>query len=106
MYLLLQVDKLNADLLSECARHDKLVQELNDRHNKELSLTKQRFEEEIARLHSEMEQLQKGVVKVMKFVTNLIHTWGFNFQTTAHPLPSLSHTQLFGNTEPLPSHYS
>ena len=60
----LQVDKLNAELLSERARHEKMVQELRGRHEGEMNLTRQGYQEEMAKLQREMDQLKEGSVKV------------------------------------------
>ena len=63
MYVL-QVDKLNAELLSERARHEENVQELRKRHEGEMNVTRQGYQEEMAKLQREMDQLKEGSVKV------------------------------------------
>ena len=58
------MDKLNAELLSERARHEKHTQELRVSHSDELTLIRQRHEGDISRVQSEVERLQEREVKV------------------------------------------
>ena len=60
----LQIDKLNAELLSERAGHEKHVQELRERHMGEMDTARKGFREEVAKLQREMDQLKEGSVKV------------------------------------------
>ena len=60
----LQVDKLNAELLSERVRHEGNVQELRERHEREMNITRQGYQEEMAKLQREMDQLKEGSAKV------------------------------------------
>ena len=67
-YFLNQVDRLNADLLSQQARRDKCVQELRARHTEELNAVKEKYEDDVSRLQGRMDQLQDGAVKVSECV--------------------------------------
>lgn len=62
--LISQVDRLNAELLSERARHERLVQELRERHEGEMDLIRQGYQEEGEKLQREIDQLKEGSVKV------------------------------------------
>ena len=64
----LQIDKLNTELLSERAGHEKHVQELKERHEGEMGTARKGFREEVAKLQREMDQLKEGSVKVRRSV--------------------------------------
>lgn len=60
----LQVDTLNARLLSEKARHEKLQEEANSSHREEVSKLKRVHTEEILKLTAKLEQLNRDVEQV------------------------------------------
>ena len=59
-----QIDKLSSELLSQQTKHDRLVQEMKDSHEEEVNSIKRRSEEDVARLQSQVELLQKESTKV------------------------------------------
>ena len=51
-------------MLSERARHEEIMEELRERHEREMGLTRQGYQEEMEKLQREMNQLKEGSVKV------------------------------------------
>ena len=60
----MQIDRLNTELLSERARHEKHEQELRERHGEEMNLTRRSYEGEVSKLQKELERFKEGSVQV------------------------------------------
>jgi hypothetical protein len=74
----LQIDKLNAELLSERMGHEQHVQKLRERYEGEMGLARQGYREEVAKLQREVDQLKEGSVKVRCSVYHRSGKYHFN----------------------------